>query len=86
MQPAFVNPESDAGLADALRLPIGVTIDSLGNVYTADWKDPLGTAAADLYVFSPDGTLLARQATSAVHGPVGIAVAGTALYGGPPPP
>jgi hypothetical protein len=82
--PLYQDPGGDAGLIAGLVLPLAVTVDKDGNIYTADWESRLGTSGAALYVFAPTGALLAKRTLSEVNGPGGIAVAGTVLYCNPP--
>jgi sugar lactone lactonase YvrE len=72
---AITSTFSDPGLAIA----VPITIDEAGNVYTADYENGSGTAAADLYVWAPDGKLKASRKASEVWGPFGIVVGGTRL-------
>lgn len=65
----------DPGLAYAVPL----TIDGAGNVYTSDYENGSGTAAADIYVWKPDGTLKVSRKATEVWGPFGLVVGGTRL-------
>lgn len=62
-----------------LLWPVPLTIDEAGNRYTGDFEDGAGMAASDLFVFAPDGTVVASRQPSELHGPFGLVVAGNAL-------
>lgn len=62
-----------------LLWPVPLTIDQLGNRYTGDFEDGNGTAPSDLFVFAPDGSVLASREPSELHGPFGLVVAGISL-------
>lgn len=66
---------TDPGLAFA----VPITIDGTGNVYTSDYENGSGTAAADIFVWKPDGTLKVSRKATEVWGPFGIVVGGTRL-------
>ena len=63
----------------SLLWPVPLTIDQAGNRYTGDFEDGSGVAAADLYVFAPDGSLVASRVPAELHGPFGLVVAGVHL-------
>lgn len=69
-----------------LLWPVPLTIDEAGNRYTGDFEDGAGAAPSDLYVFAPDGTIVASRVPSELHGPFGLVVAGNALPCGAVPP
>jgi hypothetical protein len=74
--PSFVvSSAADPGLLFA----VPVTTDNQGRIYTADYENGSGTAPADLFVFGPDGKLVASRLASEVYGPFGIVVAGAVL-------
>ena len=58
---------------------VPVTIDGVGNIYTADYEDGSGTARADLWSFTPAGKIIASSIASPIYGPFGMVVAGTVL-------
>jgi outer membrane protein assembly factor BamB len=58
---------------------VPVTIDAAGNLYTADYENGSGTAAADLFALDPAGTIIASKIASPVYGPFGMVVAGVEL-------
>ncbi len=62
-----------------LLWPVPLTIDQDGNRYTGDFEDGNGTAPSDLYVFAPDGSVVASRTPSELHGPFGLVVAGISL-------
>lgn len=62
-----------------LLWPVPLTIDQQGNRYTGDFEDGNGNAPSDLYVFAPDGTMLAARQPAELHGPFGMVVAGVSL-------
>lgn len=62
-----------------LLWPVPLTIDQAGNRYTGDFEDGVGAAASDLFVFGPDGSVVASREPSELHGPFGLVVAGTSL-------
>lgn len=62
-----------------LLWPVPLTLDQAGNRYTGDFEDGNGAAPSDLFVFAPDGSVVASLRPSALHGPFGMVVAGTAL-------
>lgn len=64
--------------------PVPVTIDTGGNIYTADYENGSGTAPADLFVFDPTGKIFAQYKTSPVYGPFGMVVASVVLPCGLP--
>jgi len=65
--------------ASGLAIAVPVTVDEVGNVYTADYENGSGTAPADLFVWAPDGKLKASRKASEVYGPFGIVIGGTRL-------
>lgn len=69
-----------------LLWPVPLTIDQVGNRYTGDFEDGAGAAPSDLYVFAPDGSLVASRVPSELHGPFGLVVAGVSLPCGAIPP
>lgn len=69
-----------------LLWPVPLTIDEAGNRYTGDFEDGNGTAPSDLFVFAPDGSIVASRQPSELHGPFGLVVAGNALPCGAVPP
>jgi hypothetical protein len=69
-----------------LLWPVPLTLDQAGNRYTGDFEDGNGNAPADLFVFAPDGTVVASREPSELHGPFGLVVAGTSLPCGAVPP
>lgn len=86
-----VTPSSPSTLVDTianpgLLWPVPLTIDGDGNRYTADFEDGSGVAAADLFVFAPDGSVVQSLEPSEINGPFGMVVAGTALPCGAVPP
>jgi sugar lactone lactonase YvrE len=88
---ARVIPSSPSMVLDTisnpgLLWPVPVTIDQVGNRYTGDFEDGGGVAASDLYVFAPDGTVVAARQPSELHGPFGLVVAGVSLPCGAVPP
>ena len=58
---------------------VPITIDSAGNIYTADYENGSGTAPADLWALTPTGKAIASSIASPVYGPFGMVVAGTVL-------
>lgn len=66
--------------------PVALTIDNLGNIFTADFENGIGTAPADIYRFAPDGSSFSSTKDQDLFGPFGLAIAGTALPGGPTVP
>lgn len=66
--------------------PVALTVDSLGNIFTADFENGSGTSAADIFRFAPDGSSFISFNDSNLFGPFGLAIAGTVLPGGPPGP
>ncbi len=62
-----------------LAFAVPMTIDADGNVYTADYENGSGTAAADIYVWKPDGTPKVSRKATEVLGPFGIVIGGTRL-------
>jgi|LGVE01.1.fsa_nt_gb DNA-binding beta-propeller fold protein YncE len=66
---------SDPGLL----LPVPLTIDNAGNIYTADYEDGSGSLLGDIFIFDPNGNLIAAKRPSIVYGPFGMVVAGTRL-------
>ncbi|MCY1059470.1 hypothetical protein [Nannocystis sp. SCPEA4] len=77
-----LNITADPGLL----WPVPLTLDQAGNRYTGDFEDGQGAAASDLFVFAPDGSLVASRQPSELHGPFGLVVAGTSLPCGAVPP
>ncbi len=73
---------SDAGLF----WPVPLTIDADGNLYTADFEDGTGSAAADLFIFDQAGAIVAERRPSELRGPFGMVVAGVSLPCGAVPP
>lgn len=69
-----------------LLWPVPLTIDQVGNRYTGDFEDGSGIGAADLFIFAPDGTVVAARQPSELHGPFGLVVAGVSLPCGAVPP
>lgn len=69
-----------------LLWPVPLTVDQAGNRYTGDFEDGAGNAPSDLFVFAPDGSLVASREPSELHGPFGMVVAGTSLPCGAVPP
>ncbi len=66
--------------------PVPLTVDNLGRIFTADYENGSGTAPADIFRFTPDGSSFITVNDSALFGPFGLAIAGTVLPGGPPGP
>ena len=64
-----------------LESPVSLECKRLVIVDVADPTAPrlVGTAPADLYVFSPSGQVKASRVASEVYGPFGMVVAGPAL-------
>lgn len=88
---ARVTPNSPSMLVDTIQhpgllWPVPLTIDKDGNRYTGDFEDGSGVAASDLFVFAPDGSVVASREPSELHGPFGLVVAGTSLPCGAIPP
>lgn len=69
-----------------LLWPVPLTLDQAGNRYTGDFEDGNGNAPSDLFVFAPDGAVVASRRPSELHGPFGMVVAGTSLPCGALPP
>lgn len=69
-----------------LLWPVPLTVDQAGNRYTGDFEDGNGFAPSDLFVFAPDGSVVASLRPSGLHGPFGMVVAGTSLPCGAVPP
>lgn len=65
--------------------PVGLTVDNAGNIFTADFENGIGSAPADIYRFSANGSTPFSIKDPQLFGPFGLAIAGTALPGGPPP-
>jgi streptogramin lyase len=86
------NPESGVvlGSFDAVPdndvYPVALTVDNLGNIFTADYEDGFGTISADIYRFAPDGSSFIWINDPDLFGPFGLAIAGTVLPGGPSAP
>ena len=60
-------------------IPVPITTDDEGRIYTADYENGSGTAPADLFILSADGTIIASNLASPVYGPFGMVVAGVVL-------
>lgn len=88
---ANVVPKSPSMVLDitadpGLLWPVPLTLDQAGNRYTGDFEDGNGAAPSDLFVFAPDGSVVASVRPSELHGPFGMVVAGTSLPCGAVPP
>lgn len=70
---------------DTNAFPVPLTVDNLGNIFTADFENGIGTLPADLIRFNADGTTWVTVNDPDLFGPFGLAIAGTALPGGPGP-
>ncbi len=86
-----VTPSSPSMVLDTishpgLLWPVPLTLDRDGNRYTGDFEDGVGMAPSDLFVFAPDGSVVASREPSELHGPFGLVVAGTSLPCGAVPP
>ena len=64
--------------------PVPVRVDNDGNIFTADYENGSGTAPADIYRFSPDGSTFDMINDPGLYGPFGGAVSGVVLSGDPP--
>ena len=64
--------------------PVPVRVDNDGNIYTADYENGQGTAPADIFRFSPDGSTFDTINDPDLFGPFGGAVSGVVLSGDPP--
>jgi hypothetical protein len=86
MVPSSPSMVLDITADPGLLWPVPLTIDQAGNRYTGDFEDGSGIGAADLFVFAPDGTIVASRQPSELHGPFGLVVAGVSLPCGALPP
>jgi len=64
--------------------PVPVRVDNEGSIYTADYENGGGTAAADIFKFTADGTSWITRNDPGLFGPFGGAISGTVLAGDPP--
>ncbi len=64
--------------------PVPVRVDNDGNIYTADYEDGSGSASADIFRFTPDGSSYIETNDPDLYGPFGLAISGTVLSGDPP--
>jgi len=64
--------------------PVPVRVDNEGNIFTADYENGQGTAPADIYRFSPDGSTFDTINDPLLYGPFGGVVSGVVLSGDPP--
>jgi hypothetical protein len=58
---------------------VPLTTDNSNRIYTADYMNGNGTAAANMFVFDPTGSVAASRLGSEVWGPFGMVVAGAVL-------
>lgn len=63
--------------------PVPLTVDNLGRIFTADFENGFGSASADIFRFSSDGSSFISINDPGLFGPFGLAIAGTILPGGP---
>lgn len=64
--------------------PVPVRVDNDGNIYTSDYENGSGTASADIFRFTPDGSAYIETNDPLLYGPFGLAISGTVLSGDPP--
>lgn len=64
--------------------PVPLRVDNSGNIYTADYENGQGTAAADIFKFNSTGELVKQINDPGLFGPFGLAISGTVLAGDPP--
>jgi len=65
-------------------LPVPVRVDNDGNIYVSDYENGSGTAPADIFKFTPDGSSYIETNDPDLWGPFGLAISGTVLSGDPP--
>ena len=77
---------SKVGTFDAPNdaFPVPLRVDNEGNIYTADYENGQGTAAADIFRFTPDGKEFITKNDPGLFGPFGLVISGTVLAGDPP--
>ena len=68
-----------SGTVAGCAIPVPITTDDAGRIYVADYENGSGTAPADLFLVSADGTVIASYLASPVYGPFGMVVAGVVL-------
>lgn len=66
------------------KYPVPLRVDNDGNIYTADYENGSGTAAADIFRFTPDGKEYITKNDPGLFGPFGLVISGTVLAGDPP--
>ncbi len=64
--------------------PVPLRVDNAGNIYTSDYENGSGTAAADIFRFTPDGKDYITVNDPGLFGPFGLVISGTVLAGDPP--
>ncbi len=64
--------------------PVPLRVDNAGNIYTSDYENGQGTAAADIFRFTPDGKDFITVNDPGLFGPFGLVISGTVLAGDPP--
>jgi len=86
------NPDTGAvlGSFDAVpdndSIPVPVTVNNAGQIFVADFQNGAGSASADIFRFSADGSSFITVNDPALFGPFGMAIAGADLPGAPPVP
>ena len=64
--------------------PVPVSVDNLGNIYTADFENGNGSLPADIVRFDPFGGNPLAINDPQLFGPFGLAISGTVLISDPP--
>ena len=64
--------------------PVPVSVDNVGNIYTADFENGNGSLPADIVRFDPQGQNPLAVNDPQLYGPFGLAISGTVLVSDPP--
>lgn len=63
------------------QLPVPLSVDRRGRIYTADFENGIGSVGADIIRFSPDGSEYLTIKDNDLLGPFGLAISGVSLPG-----
>jgi hypothetical protein len=64
--------------------PVPVSVDNLGNIYTSDFENGVGSLSADIVRFNSSGEEPLAVNDAALFGPFGLAISGVVLASAPP--